>query len=58
MIDVETDSSDMGESDSDVYEQVPLQNIIVNMNNAINKLEQTVVETESIDHSEIDQLFS
>jgi hypothetical protein len=36
----------------------PLQNIIVNMNNAINKLEQTVVETESIDHSEIDQLFS
>lgn len=58
MIDVETDSSDMGESDSDVYEQVPLQNVIVNMNNAINKLEQTVVETESIDHSEIDQLFS
>ena len=52
--------SDMGESDSDVSEQVPLQKVIVQMNNSINKLEQTVVEVEpeSIEHSDIDQLFS
>ena len=51
---------DLGESDSDVSEQVPLQKVIVQMNNSINKLEQTVVEVEpeSIEHSEIDQLFS
>ena len=50
----------MGESDSDVSEQVPLQKVIVQMNNSINKLEQTVVEVEpeSIEHSDIDQLFS
>ena len=59
MIDLDEDS-DMGESDSDVSEQVPLQKVIVQMNNSINKLEQTVVEVEpeSIEHSEIDQLFS
>lgn len=52
--------SDMGESDSDVSEQVPLQKVIVQMNNSINKLEQTVVEVEpeSIEYSDIDQLFS
>ena len=59
MIDLGADS-DMGESDSDVSEQVPLQKVIVKMNNSINKLEQTVVEVEpeSIEHSDIDQLFS
>ena len=58
MIDLDEDS-DMGESDSDVSEQVPLQKVIVQMNNSINKLEQTVVEVEPdpIDHSDIDQLF-
>ena len=44
-------------SDSDVSESVPLQKVIVNMNNAINKLEQTI-EPETIEHSDIDQLFS
>ena len=59
MIDLD-ENSDMGESDSDVSEQVPLQKVIVQMNNSINKLEQTVVEVEpeSIEHSEIEQLFS
>ena len=49
-----------GDSDSDASEQVPLQKVIIQMNNSINKLEQTVVEveTDSIDHSDIDQLFS
>ena len=58
MIDLDGDSSDMGGSDSDVSEQVPLQNVIVNMNNAITKLEQTVIEPDSIEHSDIDNLFS
>lgn len=58
MIDLDGDSSDMGGSDSDVSEQVPLQNVIVNMNNAITKLEQTVVEPDPIEHSDIDNLFS
>ena len=58
MIDLDGDSSDMGGSDSDVNEQVPLQNVIVNMNNAITKLEQTVVEPDPIEHSDIDNLFS
>lgn len=59
MIDLD-ENSDMGESDSDVSEQVPLQKVIVQMNKSINKLEQTVVEVEpeSIEHSEIEQLFS
>ena len=59
MIDLDEDS-DMGESDSDVSEQVPLQKVIVQMNNSINKLEQTVIEVEpeSIEHTEIEQLFS
>ena len=58
MIDLDGDSSDMGGSDSGVSEQVPLQNVIVNMNNAITKLEQTVVEPDPIEHSDIDNLFS
>ena len=53
-LDGESDSS----SDSDDIKPAPLQQVIVNMNNAINKLEQTKVEPESIDHSTIDSLFS
>jgi hypothetical protein len=51
---------DLGESDSDTDESPTLQEVIVNMNNSINKLEQTVVEVEpdSIEYSDIDQLFS
>lgn len=53
MIDVD------GESDgSDNLDSKPLQEVIVNMNNAITKLEQTKVEPETIEHSEIDNLFS
>ena len=52
---------DLGEfdSDSDTEESPTLQEVIVQMNNSINKLEQTVVEVEPdpIDHSDIDQLF-
>ena len=53
-LDGESDSS----SDSDDIKPAPLQQVIVNMNNAITKLEQTKVEPESIDHSTIDRLFS
>ena len=54
---------DLGEngesdSDSDVLETVTLQEVIVNMNNSITKLEKTKVEPETIEHSEIDELFS
>jgi hypothetical protein len=53
MIDVD------GESDgSDNLDPMPLQEVIVNMNSAITKLEQTKVEPETIEHSEIDKLFS
>lgn len=45
-------------SDSDGVDPMPLQKVIVNMNNAITKLEQTKVEPETIEYSEIDQLFS
>ena len=55
MIDVEGDSESDG---SDMSESMPLQQVIVKMNNSINKLEQTVTEPESIDHSDIDKLFS
>jgi hypothetical protein len=54
MIDI--DGSDG--SDSDDVDPMPLQKVIVNMNNAITKLEQTKVEPETIEYSEIDQLFS
>lgn len=58
----ESDGSDF-EGDSDIEEEptpVPLQQVIVNMNNSITKLEKTVetVEPETIEHSEIDKLFS
>jgi hypothetical protein len=49
--------SDMGESDSDVSEQVPLQKVIVQMNNSINKLEQSTMEPEIIHDTEIESLF-
>lgn len=53
MIDVD------GESDgSDNLDPMPLQKVIVNMNNAITKLEQTKVDPETIEDSEIDTLFS
>ena len=57
----ESDGSDLpGESDgdTDISTTVPLQQVIVNMNNSINKLEQTVVEPDPIEHSEINGLFS
>ena len=54
MIELEDGGSD---SDSDVSESISLQKVIVNMNNAINKLEQTI-DPEIIEHSDIDQLFS
>jgi hypothetical protein len=57
----ESDGSDLpGESDgdTDISTPVPLQQVIVNMNNSINKLEQTVVEPDPIEHSEINGLFS
>ena len=57
MIDLEEDG-ESDSSDSDVSESMPLQQVIVQMNNSISKLEQTVVEPESIDHSDIDKLFS
>ena len=58
----DSDGSDF-EGDSDIEEEptpVPLQQVIVNMNNSITKLEKTVetVEPDTIEHSEIDKLFS
>ncbi len=55
MIDLDGESDG---SDSDSEEVVPLQKVIVNMNNAITKLEQTTVEPNPIEHSDIDGLFS
>ena len=49
---------DLGESDSDADENITLQKVIVNMNNAITKLEQTTVEPGSIEYSYIEKLFS
>lgn len=56
MIDLEEQGG--SDSDSDITESVPLQKAIVNMNNSITKLEQTTVEPETIEHSDIDKLFS
>ena len=54
------DFDDMGgsDSDSDSVEPVSLQKVIMKMNNSINKLEQEKNEPETIDHTEIDELFS
>lgn len=56
MIDVEDQGG--SDSDSDITESVPLQKIIDNINNSITKLEQTTIEPETIEHSDIDKLFS
>lgn len=60
MIDIDGAPSDPGNSDSDGGDStsVPLQQVIVQMNNAITKLEEKTVVPETIEHSEIDQLFS
>ena len=57
----DSDGSDIpGDSDGGdvVPNTVSLQQVIVNMNNSITKLEQTTVDVEIIDHSEINELFS
>lgn len=54
----DSDVEEPGGSDEEVSNPVPLQQVIVQMNNSINKLEQTVVEPDPIEHSEIDELFS
>ena len=54
MIDLDEDST--GSSDSD-EEPLPLQEVIVKMNNQITKLEQIKVEPETIEHNEIESLF-
>jgi hypothetical protein len=54
MVDIDGDSDN---SDSDVSTSVTLQQAIVQMNNTINKLEQTI-EPETIEDNEIDKLFS
>ena len=55
MIDVDGEPED---GDSDNLDPMPLQKVIINMNNAITKLEQIKVDPEIIEHSEIDKLFS
>ena len=67
MIDLGETPSEPGDSDSsdepddsdgdNVTNTVPLQQVIVNMNNSITKLEQTTVEPNPIEESEIDRLF-
>ena len=55
------DIGSLGESDSsdsDAEEPITLQEAITNINNSINKLEQTKPEPETIEYSEIDKLFS
>lgn len=56
MIDLDGESSD--DNGSDNLDPIPLQEVIVNMNNSINNLEQTKSNPETIEHSEISQLFS
>jgi hypothetical protein len=53
MIEIDDDSSD-----SEMPESITLQEVIVNMNNSITKLEQTKIEPETIEQSDIDGLFS
>ena len=55
MIDLDEDSD--GSSDSDDEEPRPLQEVIVQMNNQISKLEQIKVEPETIERNEIESLF-
>ena len=56
MVNLDESGSSDG-SDSDISTPVTLQQAIVQMNNTINKLEQTV-EPETIEDNEIDKLFS
>ena len=51
-------SSDSGDSDGDTSEKLSLQEVIVNMNSSITKLEQTTFVPETIENSEINKLFS
>ena len=53
MIEMGNDSSD-----SEMSEPMSLQEVIVNMNNSITKLEQTKAEPETIEQSDLDKLFS
>ena len=54
MIEIEDNNS----SDSEMSESIPLQEVIVNMNNSITKLEQKKAEPETIEQSDLDKLFS
>lgn len=54
MIDIDGDGESEG---SENLDPKPLQEIIINMNNAITKLEQTTVEPDTIDSTDIGQLF-
>ena len=49
---------DFDGSDSDFENTQTLQEIIVNMNNSINKIEQEIIEPDTIEHDDIDKLFS
>ena len=51
------DLDESGSDGSDNLDSKPLQEVIVNMNNAITKLEQTTVEPDPIDSTDIGQLF-
>lgn len=51
------DLDETGSDGSDNLDSKPLQEVIVNMNNAITKLEQTTVEPDPIDSTDIGQLF-
>lgn len=55
---IELGDMDGSDDGSDISEVVPLQEVIINMNNSITKLEQSEVEPDTIEHSEIDKLFS
>jgi hypothetical protein len=54
---IELGDMDGSDDGSDISEVVPLQEVIINMNNSITKLEQSEVEPDTIEHSEIDKLF-
>lgn len=49
---------DFDGSDSDFENIQTLQEVIVNMNNSINKIEQEIIEPDTIEHDDIDKLFS
>ena len=49
---------DIDGSDSDFENTQTLQQVIVNMNNSINKIEQEILEPGTIEYDDIDKLFS